>query len=109
MHGSGTRHPSETLYARVAREDDLIDLMVDEVIGEAVFDDAPVDWRGALTRIAIRTRAGCLRHPWIMNAVVLRPRIGPNAMRHKEQSPAAVARTDLAHRDKLALLTALDT
>jgi AcrR family transcriptional regulator len=98
------------LYSHFERKDDLLDLMLDAIIGDALAgDELPADWRGALRTIARRTRATLLRHPWILGAIALRPQVGPNRVRHVEESAAAVASLDVDPARKRALLVAVDT
>src|SRR5262245_19655373 len=96
------------LYSHIARKDDLLDLMLDQVLGELLLDRLPDGWRQALRAIAQRTRAAARRHPWIIGALGQRPTIGPNGMRHREQSLAAVADLDVDLFRKHALLEAVD-
>src|SRR5215510_7040487 len=96
------------LYSHIARKDDLLDLMLDRVLGEVLVDQLPGDWRQALRAIAQNTRAAARRHPWIIGALGQRPTIGPNGMRHREQSVAAVAGLDVDLFRKGALLEAVD-
>jgi AcrR family transcriptional regulator len=96
------------LYSRIARKDDLLDLMLDQVLGEVLLDQLPDDWRQALRAMARQTRATARRHPWIIGALGQRPAIGPNGMRHREQSLAAVAGLDVDLFRKGALLEAVD-
>jgi len=98
-----------SLYPRIGSKDDLVDLMVDEVAGEVLLDEVPSDWRAALRQIAERTRAAGLRHPWMTEMFGRRPSYGPNALRHVEQSLAAVDALDLPVVTTRALLVALDT
>src|SRR5215469_3193182 len=96
------------LYSHIARKDDLLDLMLDQVLGELLVDQLPGDWRQALRAIAHHTRATAHRHPWIIGALGQRPTIGPNGMAHREQSAAAVASLDADLFRKGALLEAVD-
>jgi AcrR family transcriptional regulator len=98
-----------SLYRYVRTKDDLVDLMDDAVMGELLVPDGelPTDWREATSVIARRTREAFLRHPWA--ATSLQHAVpGPNALRHSEQSLAAVATTPLGGRDKLELLGIID-
>lgn len=97
-----------SLYSYIARKDDLLDLMLDRVLGEVLVDQLPHDWRQALRAIAQHTRAAARRHPWIIGALGQRPAIGPNGMRHREQSVAAIADLDVDLFRKGALLEAVD-
>src|SRR5215470_13689132 len=96
------------LYSHIARKDDLLDLMLDQVLGELLLDQLPDDWHQALRAIAQHTRAAAHRHPWIIGALGQRSAIGPNGMRHREQSLAAVADLDVDLFRKQALLEAVD-
>src|SRR5262245_25957268 len=63
-----------SLYRYVARKDDLLDLMVDAVVGEGPPPAAPSgDWRADLREIAYSTRALILRHPWAAMLLAGRP------------------------------------
>ncbi len=97
------------LYHYFARKDELIDLMVDEVIAAAVLDELPADWRDALTAIARALRAVCLAHPWMVTAAGQQALIGPNVMRHAEQSLQATAALGLDQTKRLAIWRAVDT
>ncbi|MGY2061454.1 TetR/AcrR family transcriptional regulator, partial [Nocardia gipuzkoensis] len=55
-----------SLYTHVANKDELLELIIDEVLGEIAIPDAPEpDWRSALLRLGRDIRAGLLRHTWI--------------------------------------------
>ena len=99
-----------SLYSHIERKGDLVDLMIDEVMGGAIIaGEVPDDWREALRQIAGRTRAVARAHPWMIALAFRRPRLGPNALRHIDQSLAAVARLDLAPGRKRAALLAVDS
>ncbi|GAA2440420.1 TetR/AcrR family transcriptional regulator C-terminal domain-containing protein [Actinomadura vinacea] len=71
-----------SLYRYVPGRDDLIQLMVDHVMGELDPPDRPSgDWRADLTLLAGRSRAMRLRHPWLSEAQHGRPSFGPNELR----------------------------
>jgi AcrR family transcriptional regulator len=100
-----------SLYSHIERKGDLIDLMVDEVMGGSILP-GPVpsdDWRDDLRRIAQRTRENTRAHPWMIAAAFRRPFIGPNALGHIDQSLAAVSSLPLAPERKRAALLAIDT
>jgi AcrR family transcriptional regulator len=100
-----------SLYSHIERKGDLIDLMVDEVMGGSVLPDTlpSGDWRDDLRRIAQRTRENIRSHPWMIAAAFRRPFIGPNALRHIDQSLAAVSELPLPPERKRAVLLAVDT
>lgn len=100
-----------SLYSHIERKGDLIDLMVDEVMGGSVVS-GPLpsgDWRDDLRRIAQRTRENIRSHPWMIAVAFRRPFIGPNALRHIDQSLAAVSGLPLPPERKRAVLLAVDT
>ncbi|WP_243794166.1 TetR/AcrR family transcriptional regulator [Saccharopolyspora gloriosae] len=103
--GAGTM----TLYHYVRTKDDLIALMDDALMGEILIpaDELPTGWRAALTAIAHRTREVSLRHRGLLQGL-RNARLGPNALRHADQSFAALADTALDPESKLALLAAVD-
>jgi AcrR family transcriptional regulator len=97
-----------SLYTYIERKEDLFDLMHDEAAGEVLFTgELPADWRTAVAEIARRSRAACLRHPWMVD-LSQRPRFGPNGMRHLEQSLAAIDGLDLEPRAGWRIIAAVD-
>ena len=89
-----------TLYYYVRTKADIVALMHDAILAEIFVLKLPVDWRDAVRAIARRTRDVLLAHPW--SAVSLNnAQCGPNAMRHIEQSLAALDGLDLRPADKL--------
>jgi len=92
-----------------ARKDGLIDLMVDEVIAGALLDEIPHNWRDALSAIARALRAVCLAHPWMVTAAGRQALLGPNVMRHVEQSLEATAALGLDWTKRLAVWRAVDS
>jgi AcrR family transcriptional regulator len=103
--GAGTM----TLYHYVRNKDELLTLMHDAVMGEVLVPDRqlPADWRAALTMIANRSREAFKRHPWTLDRVS-DSSVGPNGIRHFEQSLEAVAHTGLPVRERLHLLGLVD-
>jgi AcrR family transcriptional regulator len=74
-----------SLYRYVPSRDDLLELMVDHVIGELDLPERPSgDWRADLTLLAERTRAMRLRHPWMSETRRARSAFGPNQLRMLE-------------------------
>jgi AcrR family transcriptional regulator len=97
------------LYRYFARKDELIDLMVDEAAAGAVLDEIPHDWRDALAAIAHAMRAVFQAHPWMVTAAGRKALIGPNIMRHVDQSLEATAALGIDRTKRLAILRAVDT
>ncbi len=104
--GAGTM----TLYHYVRTKDELLTLASDAVMAEVIVpDDEPIpeDWRAALVLIAERTRRCLQRHPWVFD-IPDDPPIGPNALRHFEQTLQAVASLDLSLAERLDVVTVVD-
>ena len=100
-----------SLYTYIDSKDDLLDLMADQIVAEVlIMDELPGDWREAITLIARREREAGLRHPWIVDMVHHRSHavVGPNALRHLDQSMAAVAGLKLEPLDALRVVAAVD-
>jgi AcrR family transcriptional regulator len=101
-----------TLYHYVRTKDELIALIDDALMAELLVDDDELpfpDWRTGLTAIAMRSRDVHRNHPWLLRAVGgLGNRIGPNGLRHFEQSLAAVAGTGLGPEDRLDVVSLVD-
>ncbi len=84
--GAGTM----SLYRHVATRDELIDLMTDEVLGEAPLPATPSGhWRADLTALARGLRQMVHRHPWVVRHLS-RPSLGPNFRARTEFALAAV-------------------
>jgi AcrR family transcriptional regulator len=98
-----------SLYWHVADKDHLLDLMVDGVEGEQEVGQATGDWKDDLARLARQQRQGLLRHPWVVDFLGGRPRLGPRIILHLEQSLALVDDLDLDTRTSLDVLMTLNT
>jgi AcrR family transcriptional regulator len=100
-----------SLYTYIERKEDLLDLMADEVAAETlVAGELPPGWREATLAIARRERQTTLRHPWLVDLVTRRSmlgRVGPNMLRHSDQSIAALAGLHVDPAWKWRLLTAV--
>lgn len=94
-----------TLYNYVRTKDELVTLMHDALLAETLRPaDAPAaDWPDVLADIAQRTRAMLVRHPWAVLSLGV-AQLGPNALRHVEQSLAALDQAGLPPSAGLELL-----
>jgi AcrR family transcriptional regulator len=52
------------LYKHVANKDELLDAMVDVVLGEIDPPDPDLDWKRAIRQQILSARQALLRHPW---------------------------------------------
>ncbi|MEV0408552.1 TetR/AcrR family transcriptional regulator C-terminal domain-containing protein [Actinoallomurus sp. NPDC050550] len=100
-----------SLYSYIDSKADLFDLMTEEIAGEVLIAEGlPADWRQAITAIACRSREVGLRHPWQIDLVNQRSHamIGPNGLRHLEQSVAALSGLRLEPLDAWRAIAAVD-
>lgn len=96
-----------SLYYYVKTKDDLIAVMDDALMAEALLPSLPKSWKRAIFEIARRTHALFLRHPWALSSMLSAPP-GLNAMRHMEQCLEALAETSMTGQEKLRLLALVD-
>jgi AcrR family transcriptional regulator len=104
--GAGTM----TLYHYVRTKDELLALVMDAVMGEVVLptgESLPDDWREAMTTIAHRSREALRRHPWVLD-IADDPAVGPNSVRHFDQSLRALAALDVDLATKLDIISVVD-
>jgi AcrR family transcriptional regulator len=101
-----------SLYTYIDRKEDLWDLMSDEVAAEILVPgELPGDWREATIAIALREREATRRHPWVVDLATrssMVARIGPNMLRHSEQSIAALDTLDASEDEKWQLMAAVN-
>ena len=70
-----------TLYWHVRNKDELLDLLVDRMIGEILGELRPVEgWRAEMSDAARAVRRVLLRHRGIATIMGSRPTFGPNAI-----------------------------
>lgn len=78
-----------SLYAHVAHKDELLELLLDEVIGEIATPVAdPVRWRRQVIDLWVDSRAALLRNGDIARVALGRVPMGPNALRVGEATMA---------------------
>ena len=102
--GAGTM----TLYYYVRNKADIVALMQDAIFEDVLVPAAefPSGWRDAVALIARRTRDALVGHPWAVSSLN-QAQFGPNAVRHYEQSLAALATTTLSYPQKTEEVTAI--
>ncbi|VTR77697.1 TetR/AcrR family transcriptional regulator C-terminal domain-containing protein [Cellulomonas hominis] len=98
-----------SLYTYVPGKGELLDLMVDAVLGELpglVGELAPGDWRARLEAVARGSWALYERHPWLLHVgASSRPPLGPNVMAKYELELRAVDGAGLGEVDMDAVVT----
>ena len=95
-----------SLYRYVARKDELIELMVDAVMGNDLQFEVHGNWREDLRSFARGLRAMTLRHPWIVRVGGLR-NLGPNTARRHEQVLSAIDGLGLEIDEMLVMIETL--
>lgn len=69
-----------SLYNHIRNKDDLLDAVVDAVVGRIDLPRIGQDWQGELRRRAQSMRAVFLAHPWAPPLIVGRINVGPNML-----------------------------
>lgn len=104
--GAGTM----TLYRYVATRDELLDLMIDAIIGDfGSADRLSGDWRRDLAAEAHTNRAMMHAHPWSVALRYARPSFGPNGLANTERVLASVDGVGLDIDGKLDLVSTMSS
>jgi AcrR family transcriptional regulator len=104
--GAGTM----TLYNYVRNKDELITLMADAALGEALVPPGELDlsdWQVALRQIALRMRATFQRHRWVLDRVHIEHPI-PNGLRIFEQYLRACSSLEVSDEEKVDVIALID-
>jgi AcrR family transcriptional regulator len=106
--GAGTM----TLYHYVRNKSELAALMDDVIMGELLVPEEELadGWREGLAQIARRTYASFRRHPWLFDLIGGEddPGLGPNSLRHVEQSLTVAARAGVPFEQQFELTALVD-
>jgi AcrR family transcriptional regulator len=102
-----------SLYWHVGSKDGLLDLVLDEIIGEQqVPDPDPARWQEQLKEVARHQRRVSLRHPYVVRISIGRIPMGPNALVYSERVLAILRAGGLPPRlavqGYLALITTVN-
>ena len=73
-----------SVYYYVAKKDDILDGIVDIVVGEFDLPPAEGDWKAALRQSAISAHDVLMRHPWACNLLMSTKRVSPARLRYME-------------------------
>ena len=84
-----------TLYTYVPSKEELLDLMIDQVLGERELpgpgDPRPANWRDQVEVYSEETRAMFRRHRWLAQISTIRPPVGPGMLAGREYLLSALA------------------
>jgi AcrR family transcriptional regulator len=72
------------LYKHVANKDELLDGMIDVVVGEIDPPRADTDWKTAVRERILSARRALLRHPWASRVMVSRTSPTPTLMSYMD-------------------------
>ena len=97
-----------SLYRYVARKEELIDLMVDAVMGTDLQFEVRGNWREDMRSIARGLRAMTLRHPWMAIQGAGPRNFGPNTVQSYERVLSAIDGLGLEIDDMLVMIETLD-
>ena len=97
-----------SLYRYFDRKDELIDLMVDAVMGSDFVFEIRGDWREDMRSIACGLRAMTLRHPWMAVQGAGPRHFGPNTVQRYEQVLGAIDGLGLETDEMLVMIETLD-
>jgi len=98
-----------SLYRYVRNKDELLELMVELVMGESRIPEPSGDWRADLAAIAHHARAVIKRHPWMIAISAFRPTLGPNSLASMEATLKALDGHGLDIDGMLVIANALST
>ncbi|HEU5032509.1 MAG TPA: TetR/AcrR family transcriptional regulator C-terminal domain-containing protein [Spirillospora sp.] len=94
--GASISAGATSMYFYVANKDELLELVVDEILGEVeVPDAAEAGWREAAAGLARSFRTVLLRHSWVIALFGSHPALGPNAMRVSDRTIALLSAAGL--------------
>jgi AcrR family transcriptional regulator len=97
-----------SLYTYVPDKENLVELMIDEVVGEQELPGAAsTDWRAELLHLARGQRELMLRHPWLPTALSIRQALGPNVLAHLEYTLGVLEPTGLDGQTRLEVIALL--
>jgi AcrR family transcriptional regulator len=98
-----------SLYWHVANKDQLLDLMIDALIGEIEVPEPSGDWQADLRTQARNERVTLLRHRWVMDFLGGRPPLGPNTLLHLDRSLALLDGLGLGMTTAMNILGTVQT
>ncbi|MFD0040027.1 TetR/AcrR family transcriptional regulator [Streptomyces anulatus] len=110
--GAGTM----SLYRYVPGKAELLDLMLDRVLGEPLptdaerpVDEPPADWRASVDTMARTYLDNLRRHPWLLKINQARTVLGPSALRGLELSLTALRSMGLRDPELISVIITVNS
>lgn len=107
--GRGLGVEAASLYNHVSGKGDLLDGMVEHVVGEIDLPGDDVGWKDAMRRRAVAARAVFARHPWAARLIDSRDRSGPAALAYADRVLGTLLRAGFSPRTAGEAFLALDS
>jgi AcrR family transcriptional regulator len=104
-----------SLYWHVAHKDELLELAVDEVLGEVYVPEVgDTSWRIGASVLCTGFRQMLVRHPWVLRLLGAHPTLGPNSMRIGDRTVALLVDAgfqglEVSHASALIMSHAIGT
>ena len=99
--GQGLGVDAMALYRHVRNKDEILDGIVEAIVGEISLPDSNGDWKAALRAQVMVARQVMLRHPWAPKVIEERPAVSPTMLGYIESVLAKLAdggfSIDMAH------------
>lgn len=97
--GAALEAGATSLYFYVDGKDELLDLAMDEVLGEVALPGPEVGWREAAAGFAREMRRMLVRHHWVIGLFGTRMAIGPKALRFSDRFIGVFSAAGFSGRD----------
>ena len=98
-----------SLYNHVANKDEILDGIVEKVVGEI---DVPLiggDWRSEMLRRANSAHLVLMQHPWATMLIVSRPNVGPVMLRYVDATIGCLVEAGFSYADADHAWNAIDS
>ncbi len=86
-----------SLYNHVANKEEVLDGIVDIVVGEIDVPAPGADWKAAMRRRATSAHEVLLRHPWASMLIVSRVNVGPAMLRYVDATLGCLREAGFSH------------
>jgi AcrR family transcriptional regulator len=98
-----------SLYNHIRNKDDLLDVLVDTVVGRIALPGTGTDWQSELRRRAHSMRTVFLAHPWAPPLIVGRINVGPNMLTLNEATLGCLHAAGFSYVQADHAMNALDS